>query len=183
MSHDNHEESFIRKYIFSIDHKWIGIQYGVTSMIFLLFTSGERIKQFTDKQFLRIKLLSRVLTFSDNVIDPNFDVTRSSRANSFDKAVETFKNPTLDIPPYRRDNRNIYKDGFIQNFSKFGFIGAFLFMLSIIVPLVFNTSRIGIIMFGLLIFLYWGKGSTYSQPDIFTLYIYSYFVNITLCKK
>ena len=25
------------KYIFSIDHKWIGIQYGVTSLIFLLF--------------------------------------------------------------------------------------------------------------------------------------------------
>ena len=37
MSNDNHQESFIRKYIFSIDHKWIGIQYGVTSMIFLLF--------------------------------------------------------------------------------------------------------------------------------------------------
>tara|TARA_B000000475_G_scaffold146486_1_gene117902 strand:- start:29 stop:1699 length:1671 start_codon:yes stop_codon:yes gene_type:complete len=37
MSNDNHEESFIRKYIFSIDHKWIGIQYGVTSMLFLLF--------------------------------------------------------------------------------------------------------------------------------------------------
>lgn len=37
MSQDNHEESFIRKYIFSIDHKWIGIQYGVTSMLFLLF--------------------------------------------------------------------------------------------------------------------------------------------------
>ena len=37
MSNDNHQESFVRKYIFSIDHKWIGIQYGVTSMIFLLF--------------------------------------------------------------------------------------------------------------------------------------------------
>jgi len=37
LSNDNHQESFIRKYIFSIDHKWIGIQYGVTSMIFLLF--------------------------------------------------------------------------------------------------------------------------------------------------
>ena len=37
MSNDNHQESFIRKYIFSIDHKWIGIQYGVTSMLFLLF--------------------------------------------------------------------------------------------------------------------------------------------------
>ena len=32
-----HQESFIRKYIFSTDHKWIGIQYGITSMIFLLF--------------------------------------------------------------------------------------------------------------------------------------------------
>jgi len=28
---------FISEYIFSIDHKWIGIQYGITSMIFLLF--------------------------------------------------------------------------------------------------------------------------------------------------
>jgi len=37
MSQDSHQESFIRKYIFSIDHKWIGIQYGVTSMLFLLF--------------------------------------------------------------------------------------------------------------------------------------------------
>jgi len=37
MSSDNHQESFIRKYIFSIDHKWIGIQYGITSLFFLLF--------------------------------------------------------------------------------------------------------------------------------------------------
>ncbi len=46
MSHDhNHNhghdhgahESFWRKYIFSIDHKVIGIQYGLTAMLFLLF--------------------------------------------------------------------------------------------------------------------------------------------------
>ena len=37
MSSNNHQEFFIRKYIFSTDHKWIGIQYGVTSMVFLLF--------------------------------------------------------------------------------------------------------------------------------------------------
>ena len=36
-SQDHHEESFISKYIFSQDHKWIGIQYGFTSLIFLLF--------------------------------------------------------------------------------------------------------------------------------------------------
>ncbi len=36
-SHDHHEESFVTKYLFSQDHKWIGIQYGVTSLIFLLF--------------------------------------------------------------------------------------------------------------------------------------------------
>ena len=34
---EHHEESFIRKYIFSIDHKVIGIQYGLTSLFFLLF--------------------------------------------------------------------------------------------------------------------------------------------------
>ncbi|MBI3264083.1 MAG: cbb3-type cytochrome c oxidase subunit I, partial [Acidobacteria bacterium] len=34
-----HEEevSFLRKYVFSTDHKWIGIQYGITSLLFLLF--------------------------------------------------------------------------------------------------------------------------------------------------
>jgi cytochrome c oxidase subunit I len=34
---EHHKEGFIRKYIFSTDHKWIGIQYGVTSLLFLLF--------------------------------------------------------------------------------------------------------------------------------------------------
>ena len=36
---DNHhkQESFIKKYIFSVDHKVIGIQYGITSLFFLLF--------------------------------------------------------------------------------------------------------------------------------------------------
>lgn len=33
----HHEESFIRKYIFSTDHKVIGIQYGITALLFLLF--------------------------------------------------------------------------------------------------------------------------------------------------
>lgn len=32
-----HELSFIRKYIFSTDHKVIGIQYGITALLFLLF--------------------------------------------------------------------------------------------------------------------------------------------------
>ncbi len=32
----HHEESFWRKYIFSIDHKVIGIQYGITALFFLL---------------------------------------------------------------------------------------------------------------------------------------------------
>ncbi|MBH09107.1 MAG: cytochrome C oxidase subunit I [Candidatus Marinimicrobia bacterium] len=39
LGHDSHhkEENFIQKYIFSVDHKTIGIQYGITSLIFLLF--------------------------------------------------------------------------------------------------------------------------------------------------
>ena len=39
MSHDDHhkQENFIQKYIFSVDHKIIGLQYGITSLIFLLF--------------------------------------------------------------------------------------------------------------------------------------------------
>ena len=37
MTDHHHEEPFWRKYIFSVDHKVIGIQYAVTAMIFLLF--------------------------------------------------------------------------------------------------------------------------------------------------
>ena len=36
-NHDHHDEGFIRKYIFSVDHKVIGLQYGITSLLFLLF--------------------------------------------------------------------------------------------------------------------------------------------------
>src|SRR5215210_4348920 len=35
--HGHHELSFIRKYIFSTDHKTIGIQYGITGLVFLFF--------------------------------------------------------------------------------------------------------------------------------------------------
>jgi cytochrome c oxidase subunit 1 len=37
---DHHEQSFISKYIFSVDHKVIGIQYGITALCFLLFGFG-----------------------------------------------------------------------------------------------------------------------------------------------
>ena len=37
MSEAHHEESFWRKYIFSIDHKVIGIQYGITALLFMFF--------------------------------------------------------------------------------------------------------------------------------------------------
>ncbi|HET8796329.1 MAG TPA: cbb3-type cytochrome c oxidase subunit I, partial [Thermoanaerobaculia bacterium] len=33
-------ESFLRKYVFSVDHKWIGIQYGITALVFLLLGFG-----------------------------------------------------------------------------------------------------------------------------------------------
>jgi len=36
----HHQESFISKYIFSTDHKTIGIQYGISSLFFLLFGFG-----------------------------------------------------------------------------------------------------------------------------------------------
>tara|TARA_Y100001970_G_scaffold41940_1_gene52106 strand:- start:8622 stop:10295 length:1674 start_codon:yes stop_codon:yes gene_type:complete len=34
---EHHQESFWTKYVFSQDHKWIGIQYGVTALFFMLF--------------------------------------------------------------------------------------------------------------------------------------------------
>lgn len=39
-SHAAHQEGFWRKYWFSTDHKVIGIQYGITAMLFLLFGFG-----------------------------------------------------------------------------------------------------------------------------------------------
>ena len=36
----HHEETFFQKYIWSVDHKVIGIQYGITSLLFLLFGFG-----------------------------------------------------------------------------------------------------------------------------------------------
>ncbi|MCP5468444.1 MAG: cbb3-type cytochrome c oxidase subunit I [Deltaproteobacteria bacterium] len=36
-SHHGHELSFIQKYVFSVDHKVIGIQYGITALTFLFF--------------------------------------------------------------------------------------------------------------------------------------------------
>ena len=35
--HDAHESTFLRTYVFSLDHKVIGIQYAITAMLFLLF--------------------------------------------------------------------------------------------------------------------------------------------------
>jgi cytochrome c oxidase subunit 1 len=35
--HGEHHQSFISKYVFSQDHKWIGVQYGFTALCFLLF--------------------------------------------------------------------------------------------------------------------------------------------------
>jgi cytochrome c oxidase subunit 1 len=35
--HDHHEESFWTKYVFSQDHKVIGLQYGITALVFMLF--------------------------------------------------------------------------------------------------------------------------------------------------
>ena len=37
MNKHHTEEGFIKKYIFSVDHKVIGIQYGITSLFFMLF--------------------------------------------------------------------------------------------------------------------------------------------------
>ena len=36
-SDSHHEENFLQKYIFSVDHKIIGLQYGITSLLFLFF--------------------------------------------------------------------------------------------------------------------------------------------------
>jgi cytochrome c oxidase subunit 1 len=41
-AHDSHHDElgFLRKYVFSTDHKIIGVQYGITALLFLLFGLG-----------------------------------------------------------------------------------------------------------------------------------------------
>src|SRR6266404_3552495 len=39
-AHHEHEMTFWQKYVFSTDHKVIGIQYGITALFFLLFGFG-----------------------------------------------------------------------------------------------------------------------------------------------
>ncbi|HTI69194.1 MAG TPA: cbb3-type cytochrome c oxidase subunit I, partial [Candidatus Limnocylindria bacterium] len=36
-THEHHEPGFLQKYVFSTDHKVIGIQYGITALFFLFF--------------------------------------------------------------------------------------------------------------------------------------------------
>ena len=36
-AHGGHHQPWIRRYVFSTDHKWIGLQYGFTALLFLLF--------------------------------------------------------------------------------------------------------------------------------------------------
>ena len=155
----------------------------LVSIIILFLTSGERIKSFSSKQLIRAQLLIRVVSLSDNVIDSSNNLTSSARATSYDRAIKYLKNPSLDLPPYRRDAQTIYPDGFMLNFIRFGFIGSLLFMFSFLVPLYFHTTKVGIIMFVLLAFLFWGKGATYPAPDSFLIYLYAYFVNRNFCKR
>ena len=35
--HDHHDPGFLKKYVFSTDHKMIGVQYGVSGLVFLAF--------------------------------------------------------------------------------------------------------------------------------------------------
>ena len=50
----HHDEGFWRKYFFSVDHKTIGIQYGITSLLFLFLG------------FVLMMLMRWQLAFPDN---------------------------------------------------------------------------------------------------------------------
>ena len=61
----HHDEGFWRKYFFSVDHKTIGIQYGITSLVFLFFG------------FVLMMLMRWQLAFPDNPL-PIIGATISS---------------------------------------------------------------------------------------------------------
>ena len=158
----------------------------ISIFIFFIYSfvfSGDRINQFTGKQIARVQMLGRLILLSDEIIDTRFDGTRSRRARSFEKAVNYLKDPTIELPKYQADSIEIYTDGLLFNFIRFGFLGAIFLMISFLIPLFAQTTYVGILMFSSILILYWGKGVTYPSPDICIFYIYSYFVNLTLFKK
>ena len=79
--HENHEElhheehhydeGFWRKYFFSVDHKTIGIQYGITSLVFLFFG------------FVLMMLMRWQLAFPDNPLPIIGAVISSEVYNQF----------------------------------------------------------------------------------------------------
>ncbi len=66
-----HEEGFWRKYIFSTDHKVIGIQYGLAAMAFLLLGFGLMLLMRWQIAFpgIQIPLIGKALT-QDGVLSP-----------------------------------------------------------------------------------------------------------------
>lgn len=67
----HHEEGFIRKYIFSTDHKVIGIQYGLGAMFFLLMGFGLMLLMRWQIAFpgKSIPLIGKLLT-QDGILSP-----------------------------------------------------------------------------------------------------------------
>ncbi len=70
-------EGFIRKYVFSVDHKVIGIQYGITAMVFLLLGFGFILLMrwqlaFPEQAFPVIGRLFGAARMPDGVMLPEF---------------------------------------------------------------------------------------------------------------
>ena len=67
----SHELPFWRKYIFSTDHKVIGLQYGITAVFFLLFGFGLMLLMRWQLAFPKqaIPLIGKLFT-EDGVLSP-----------------------------------------------------------------------------------------------------------------
>jgi cytochrome c oxidase subunit 1 len=80
----HHEEGFLRKYVFSTDHKMIGIQYGITALLFLLLGfilmllmrwqlayPGKPLPWFGDWMWLLLGKQNAALMMPDGVMSPD----------------------------------------------------------------------------------------------------------------
>ncbi|MFM8316045.1 MAG: cbb3-type cytochrome c oxidase subunit I, partial [Deltaproteobacteria bacterium] len=70
-SHGGHDLPFWRKYIFSTDHKVIGLQYGITAVFFLLFGFGLMLLMRWQLAFPKqaIPLIGKLFT-EDGILSP-----------------------------------------------------------------------------------------------------------------
>ena len=113
---EHHQESFWTKYIFSQDHKVIGLQYGITSLLFLFFG-------FTLMLFMRYQMVHSGTIQPDTY--NSFGLISGLGLNAHYKALDSYIGLSIEnlgyvLKSYTAHNTRIplqYRFSYIKNLS------------------------------------------------------------------